>query len=74
MSAATNLLVCVQESKVGLANDDVIRGSVGVELLVPLLEEPLVNTLNKSGVVARMSGTKDEQEWSGGVRGGQEGS
>ena len=38
-------LVGVQEGEIGLTNDHIVWGCVGVKLLVPLLQETLVNAL-----------------------------
>ena len=51
-------LVGVQVGEVGLADDHIVGGRVGVQLLVPLLEETLVDAL-----MEMMRGGECEQVW-----------
>ena len=51
-----HLLVAVQKREVRLADGDVVGGGVGVQLLVPLLQELLVNALRGGGSVNRQCG------------------
>lgn len=41
----------MQEGQVGLADDDVVGRGVGVQLLVPLLKEALVDALKEREMI-----------------------
>ena len=56
-------LVAVQEREVRLADGDIVGGGVGVQLLVPLLQELLVNALRGGGSVNRQCGQMGAEWW-----------